>query len=300
MTRGLCAAHCSGLGYAYAGVEYGEECYCDNILKNGADASKLLTTSQCGVVCPGLSTENCGGRSTLDLIVGKPEPVQSPKSIIPSGFTLMGCIAEGTSGRALKGAVFTSQSMNRGVCVSYCADKGYPLAGIEYGVECYCDYALQSGANDATLLDAANCGFTCPDKSVDETCGGSDALLLFSNPTLGPPEYILPTGWTYNSCRVEGRNGRALTGHTFTSNQMTRDLCINACASKGFTLAGVEYGEECYCGNEFANGGGAVAPEAECAKRCPGADSTYCGDGDRLSTFVVIKKAAGKRRRVNF
>jgi hypothetical protein len=55
------------------------------------------------------------------------------KSVIPAGYSLTGCIAESTNGRALTDASFSASNMTRGACVGWCKDRGYPLAGIEYG-----------------------------------------------------------------------------------------------------------------------------------------------------------------------
>lgn len=37
---------------------------------------------------------------------------------------------------------------------------------------------------------------------------------------------------------------------------MTRGSCVQMCQEKGFALAGMEYGKECYCGDEFGGGMG--------------------------------------------
>lgn len=79
-----------------------------------------------------------------------------------------------------------------------------------------------------------------------------------------------------------------LAGYSFTSNSMTVDLCVSTCVSHGFSIAGVEFGSECYCGNSFvgqSSGGGTVAPESECNMPCAGDSSQICGAGWRLSAY---------------
>jgi hypothetical protein len=57
-------------------------------------------------------------------------------STIPSNYSYVGCIGEGSAGRALTGASWTSTTaMTRGACVSYCSSKGFAYAGVEYGQE---------------------------------------------------------------------------------------------------------------------------------------------------------------------
>ena len=63
--------------------------------------------------------------------------------------------------------------------------------------------------------------------------------------------------------------------------------CANLCQSKGYRYAGVEYGDECYCGTGFAPGGAApaLADPAECNMRCAGSYYYTCGGPWRMQIF---------------
>lgn len=163
------------------------------------------------------------------------------KSVIPTGYTETGCIAEGITGRALNALYWSSANMTRGACVSYCQSNGFPLAGVQYGSECRCDTAIRNGGSNTTLLDQSQCGMKCSGNN-NENCGGSAVMNLFNNPSMYKVK-VLPTGWTNTGCFTEGTNGRALSSFSFTSTQMTQDLCINTCASKGYTYAGAEWSQ---------------------------------------------------------
>ena len=54
MTVELCAAYCSG--YYYFGVEYANECYCGNKLRQG---TTLDNVGGCNTACQGDGTEYC-------------------------------------------------------------------------------------------------------------------------------------------------------------------------------------------------------------------------------------------------
>lgn len=112
-------------------------------------------------------------------------------------------------------------------------------------------------------------------------------MTLFSNPSLYPKAAALPAGWTATGCKVEASSGRTLNGYSFSSAAMTQTLCINTCASKNYSIAGIEYAKECYCQNSYQNGGGAAAPETDCNMFCSGdaGKTTICGGGSRLTTF---------------
>lgn len=88
-----------------------------------------------------------------------------------------------------------------------------------------------------------------------ETCGGESVLLLTHNPNPTPVD-LPPSGgnstgaWALAGCVKDG-SARALTGYSFASDKMTPSLCQDGCSSKGFSMAGMEYGSECFCTYSF-------------------------------------------------
>jgi hypothetical protein len=67
MTIEKCLANC--WNYAFAGVEYGRECWCGNTLniQAGTGASRNVSDSECSFTCPGNGTEFCGAGNRLSL-----------------------------------------------------------------------------------------------------------------------------------------------------------------------------------------------------------------------------------------
>ncbi|KAL7008536.1 hypothetical protein EMMF5_001798 [Cystobasidiomycetes sp. EMM_F5] len=125
----------------------------------------------------------------------------SPNSTLSPGYSTVGCIGEGTSGRALTGASFVSTTnMTGGVCTTFCAGKGFKYAATEYAQECYCGNSFVNGAT-GQLIDPSQCGITCKGNgeeavitgallgcffdsclfSAMENCGGSRTLTLYKN-----------------------------------------------------------------------------------------------------------------------
>ncbi|KAH6648846.1 WSC domain-containing protein [Truncatella angustata] len=65
MSVETCASFCAGKGYKYMGVEYGQECYCNNDgLINGAVKAD---EADCVTTCRGNNTEWCGGTSRINI-----------------------------------------------------------------------------------------------------------------------------------------------------------------------------------------------------------------------------------------
>ncbi|KAF8309930.1 WSC-domain-containing protein, partial [Clavulina sp. PMI_390] len=64
MTPQLCMDTCNAYGYALAGLERGNTCYCGNTLASGTVKS---INPVCTTTCTGNSALTCGGSSSLDV-----------------------------------------------------------------------------------------------------------------------------------------------------------------------------------------------------------------------------------------
>jgi hypothetical protein len=72
----------------------------------------------------------------------------------------------------------------------------------------------------------------------------------------------LPTTWTYQGCYSDP-GPRTLSGPSYVnSTAMTDETCIGFCSEQYYIYAGLEYSQECYCGNSTT--GGAVAASTDC------------------------------------
>ncbi|KAI0748179.1 WSC-domain-containing protein [Daedaleopsis nitida] len=76
MTRAVCAAFCEAKGFALAGAEFSDECYCDNEMQNGA-SNTTVTWNECSNHCAGNSNEICGGPNRLTLLLNSNLPAPS-------------------------------------------------------------------------------------------------------------------------------------------------------------------------------------------------------------------------------
>jgi hypothetical protein len=120
-------------------------------------------------------------------------------------------------------------------------------------------------------------------------CGGSDRLNIYSYTTsdTGPSEGTAV--WSSLGCYTDVVGARTLPlletveggGQT-----LTIEKCTAACQADGFTYAGVEFAQECYCGNTLQNGG-KPAPDGDrfCNMACTGDDDEVCGGPNRLNLF---------------
>jgi hypothetical protein len=147
-------------------------------------------------------------------------------------------------GRTINAAGYTdAAAMTIESCLNYCTSKGFPYAGVEYSVECYCGSSLATGAAAAAATD---CSMACSG-SATEPCGGPSRLSLFhTNAITGPQTNPGVNNYKYIGCYSEGTTGRALTYNAgLTGSTMTVAACTAACHAANYILAGVEYSGEC-------------------------------------------------------
>ena len=125
----------------------------------------------------------------------------------------------------------------------------------------------------------------------DQLCGGPDRLNVFETAAVtGPQVNPGPGNWGSMGCYADPNNpGRTLRYQVATTGgqgALTIKLCVDACEAAGYTLAGAEYGGECFCDNAISNGGGpAEDGAAQCSMTCNGNKAELCGGPFRLNVY---------------
>lgn len=289
MTQESCVSFCNTAGYAFAGVEYSRECYCSNII--GA-SGQTAAAGDCSMACSGNTAEACGGPDRLnifhnDAVTAK--PVGPATNAGPAGWGFVGCYTDSTQARTLINGYPVqggAQNMSVANCAAACGTNGYTLSGVEYSGECYCGNNFSNGG--APAPDGLNgCNMICNGNS-SEFCGGPNRLDVYR---LGARSIISPP-WAPLGCYTDSVQARTLSvGLPVPGGaaNMTQENCQNVCLANNYNLAGVEYSQECYCGNTFTNGGG-PAPDgnAGCNMNCNGNTYEVCGGPDRLNVFTYV------------
>lgn len=300
MTIPICIDFCESKGFQYAGIEYAGECYCGNDFVNGASLSYI--SEQCTMKCSGDSSTICGGPDAISLwhnpSVSAPalpsgttaapitvETVPPQPVALSSGWSVAStvCLAEGTSGRALAGASTASGSMTINMCLDFCQSKGFQYAGIEYSAECFCSNNFSNGAS--LSLPSSNCVMPCAGDSTT-TCGGPGSLSLFNNPSLAVSAPSSFNVFSQKAC-IQEVGGRALTGASTATGDMTIEKCTSYCVAAGFSMAGMEYSSECYCGNDFSNGASLSLTSGSCNMPCSGNAQETCGGPGSISIYTT-------------
>ncbi|KAI9836466.1 MAG: hypothetical protein M1819_001498 [Sarea resinae] len=217
-------------------------------------------------------------------------------------FQYLGCYLDGTNGRLLSQEPYEDDDNSNGRCQEACLEGGYIFAGTEYQTECWCGDTAPSSEYFYNETDS-KCTFACSGDS-SQACGGEggyisiyyDVSKYTPGDTTGtdPPDpadpLVVSSVGSYISigCYSEGNGSRALTSKEIAapSSGQTVESCAAGCA--GYTYFGVEYSDECYCGNTLSEGSAPEAGDAStsgCSMTCSGNSTEYCGGENRLNIY---------------
>lgn len=216
--------------------------------------------------------------------VARSVPLQSSNAQVkraPAEWTYNGCWSD-EGDRQLGGASYAADDMTQETCISFCESKGYSFAGMEYARECFCGYNLRS--NSVKKVDG-DCNMACAgDASLK--CGGPNRLTVFISPVsnqvvtnLGP----VGSGWIYKSCYEDSVYARTLSLQVKIPRGNSVLDCTTACRAAGYRIAGVEWGNECFCDNtiNFNRPSGLEG----CDMVCDGNKLEFCGGAQKLNIY---------------
>ncbi|KAI9158687.1 WSC domain-containing protein [Paramyrothecium foliicola] len=262
-------------------------------------ASSTTLTSVTSTLLTTPSTTPAPSASSISSALSSASPIPSPyhrESV--GGYLLVSCWSEGAATRALSGDSYVDAEMTLEKCEEFCSD--YVYWGTEFGQECYCGNSLSS-SSDAVPID--DCNMACGG-DASQYCGAGNRLELYSTtaavtisststsatPVPTPVHRDVVGKYNFVGCWKEAVGGRALTGPSTASADMTNEQCATFCSS--FKYFGTEYASECYCGDYLATSSES-APLEDCSMTCSGDASEFCGAGNRLELYMDPNATGG-------
>ena len=75
-----------------------------------------------------------------------------------STWTYEACYDDPTNNRVLQGLTISQTTMTISRCLTLCSNEGFALAGVEYGIECYCGQSLRTGSS---VKATSECNMAC-------------------------------------------------------------------------------------------------------------------------------------------
>jgi len=199
------------------------------------------------------------------------------------------CISDSVSSRILADdtIVPTDDGGDPASCTAQCDALGYTFSGVEFGGECHCGTGFSATIEPQVHTE---CNMFCAGDDT-ETCGGPDLIEVFAGPN--PPHAAqLPSGWSIFAAAICAQDSAArmftdtlIAGPTLAPID-TPAACVQFCINAGFDKAGVEGGDECYCGSTFREPPQALDP-SECNFPCQGAPGVTCGGNFAIQLYTT-------------
>ncbi|KAI0338955.1 WSC-domain-containing protein [Trametopsis cervina] len=247
-----------------------------------------------GSSCPSGSISTCcagrwpgpSGQCALGTNCGNPTaPPPPPPAVpapIPDGWSTASSCASDNPSRIISNDVITNLADNTpATCIAHCSASGYAVAGVENGNECHCGTGFVSGAPQG--VSSVGCSTRCSGNG-SYTCGGAWVIQVYTGPS---PAETYPAGWSVaEACAVDNASRVIANDVTMILDNNTPGACMEFCQAAGYTIAGVEYGDECHCGTGYTGEvTPAAAPASECNISCTGYPALTCGGGWRLQIY---------------
>jgi len=196
--------------------------------------------------------------------------ISAPPPPPPQGGDYVGCFEDRDS-RDLNGYSFSNGGMTVETCRAEGSRRGFQFAGVQYSSQCFCGNSYGRYGQKAD----GECNMQCSGNG-GEKCGA------------GWRNSVWKSGSDYRGCFVDDGN-RDIQGAVIDSASMTIGTCRRECARRGFSLAGLQYSSQCFCGNSAGRYG--QKPDGECNMPCSGDGSQKCGSAWRNSVWSASLSA---------
>ncbi|KAG8791214.1 hypothetical protein FRC16_000499 [Serendipita sp. 398] len=255
MTIEKCGQICNTKGFSYIGLQWSIECWCGKTF----DESKAATRGACNMPCGGNALEMCGGDLTLSVYRYNPNKsgtVPSPSPSTPANTP-------------------PPPPVNTPAASSSTTSTSTPPVVVVV--------PPPSSPSSRPASSSRPSPSSSPSSSPAPPPANTD-----TSTSVDPRSHGAPPGWNYRGCFVDTVHPqRTLAGAgQYNDDRMTPQVCVDRCKSKGFSVAGTEYGGECYCGDAMV-GGALAKPDGECKMPCKGDKGVMCGGPARLSVYSI-------------
>ena len=160
------------------------------------------------------------------------------------------------------------------------------MFGTEYSRECFCGYYPDT--QFSAVQPDEKCSYTCTG-DANEICGAAGYITVYRNYKSEPTVQQDANGYQYLGCYSDDVKDRTLKNVKRSSQStgpMTVNVCTLLCSNAGYGLAGLEFGDECFCDNKLGSSAKVSTGPAlysGCNMACTEDNTKWCGGKDRLS-----------------
>jgi hypothetical protein len=255
-----CVNAVRAMGYAYAGLQAGGQCFAGNQL-----GLVKLDESACSTVCSADPAHICGGSWINSVYATGVAPVPGVSG------KYLGCYVDDTT-RALPDEIFDTQATVEN-CVAAAQIRGLRYAGLQWYGQCFAGSTL-----GFSTANAGDCNTKC-DANQNEMCGGPLRNSVYDTGATAPP--AVPSS-AYKGCYTDDW-GRALPT-LLMPDGATVESCVAAAKNAGYSYAGVQAGGQCFGGNTL---GYSKVADSDCSSPCISNPNEACGGSFRNSIWAA-------------
>ncbi|WVQ97816.1 hypothetical protein IAU59_004931 [Kwoniella sp. CBS 9459] len=301
-----CIAGCAGQGYAYAGVEYGVECWC------GTAANLTPASDGCDVPCAGDPGSYCGGSYRINIFSSEDASVSATTTSTQTNTSTAAATSTSASASASTATATKSNltSSSTSVTTSTSTQTVLPTTSSTTvnktsttstspiattsptAVASSATTAKSSTISSSTITAKTSTTSSTTTTAKTSTTSSTTTTVKTSTTTTSTSAAAqattsaaaLPSGWEALGCYVD-TSPRILNATFANDRQNTYARCIARCAAQGYKYAGVEYAEQCMCGNISPSVTLKKAPENQCTSTCTGDANAKCGGSWRVHLF---------------
>ncbi|CAJ1970366.1 unnamed protein product [Cylindrotheca closterium] len=278
-----CIRYCKSEGYDFAGLQYQNECWCGDtpagafgtsitcftVDKDRDETSDICTDTGEGACYGGTNDCECGGAGSNTLFRTS-QAVSCPSTISPT-IEYLACGSDDALDRDL--SVLGSVRASVSGCRTICSDIGFVYSGLQEGLLCFCG---NSYGNYGT--GGVSCNSACAVDSGESDCGGVSANSIYWSGAAVAPVAELDDN-LYCGCMGDVPSQRDLK-HFSPYLDLGQKACIYYCRSKNFDFAGLQFTNQCWCGNSA----GLHGPSNDCNMNCQFPEASNCYDGSSSCT----------------
>ncbi|KAK3324792.1 WSC domain-containing protein [Cercophora scortea] len=189
-----------------------------------------------------------------------------------------------------KTTTIPSTSMTIAKCKATCYASDFIFTGLTLGTECWCGNSIR----DVLASNKTDCNTPCTG-SASDICGGRGRISIYeasvvltppTTTTTSTPAAATATNWHPLGCYIDASSRTLLNQATLPGGATTlsSSTCTSACAAAGYTLAGTENSNECWCDNAVHTNPRAP-DQSGCNKPRLGNATEMCGSDWRLNVY---------------
>ncbi|XP_063427691.1 uncharacterized protein LOC134711167 isoform X4 [Mytilus trossulus] len=289
MTVQKCRQFCGKKGFKYAGVENGNECFCGDVLRK----NKKRKESDCKTPCSGNKQQICGGPWRISIYTVQTSKCRS--KCHKNARCIKGkCVCKGKyQGDGVRSCKKATPS-RKWKCYHYTlANK---LSIKLYGEKSICERhgrKFTKGRNKSypgcrtcwccqkAKGKPPKCRNKCHKKA---NCRKGKCVCKSKYQGDGIKSCKKAKKSAYIGC-YQDHSKRILPKDVLTDKSMTVQKCRQFCGKKGFKYAGVENGNECFCGDVLRKN--KKRKESDCKTPCSGNKQQICGGPWRISIYTA-------------